>query len=302
MRIGFAGLATSHPYTDARNMLAGDTRCEFVVWDADPIRVRSFCDEHPHAVRAASIQQLVALRPNAVVVTTPPPEVATAVGVLLDAGIPVMANKPAAVTDSQLARLDEVVRGRERLFLTSSVLRFAPGITGLADVDRTSLLSARVEVRHDVSWWIGGSSSWQDAADIGGGTAAVMGVHGFDLLDAVVGPGFEVRWVHGSKRHATGLSGPDVVVIGVEWPDGLAAVVEVLGQSDTEAYEVVLQTAAGSNRVRLPADEDDPFGYHGALGALLDMGSGGDSPVAWHRSRGVLTAVAAARAGSRRPS
>lgn len=299
MRIGFAGLATSHPFTDARTVLARDSRCEFVVWDADPVRVGEFCEEHPHTVRTGSIEQLVVHRPDAVIVTTPPPGVATAVGVVLDAGIPVMVNKPAAVTAVQLARLDDVVRGRERLFLTSSVLRFAPAIEALGELDRADLLSARVTVRHDVSWWIGGSSSWQDAADIGGGAGAVMGVHGFDLLDAVVGPGFEVRWVRGSKRHLTALTGPDVVVVGVEWPDGLAAVVEVLGRSDIEGYELALETAAGSRAVNLPAGEHDPFGYHGALDALLKMGGGAHSPLDWHRSRSVLVAVAAAREGSR---
>lgn len=299
MLIAFAGLATSHPYTDARNLRARGVPGGFVLWEGDPGRAETFLAEHPLAARVAEVDELVARGPDAVVVTVTPPEVADVVGAVLDAGLPVMVNKPAAVTSAQLARLDERVRGRERLLLTGSVLRFAPAIAKLTESERRELLSVRVTVRHDIAWWADGASSWQDAADIGGGIAAVMGVHGFELLDSLLGPGFEVRWVRGSRRHLADLQGPDVVLIGVEWPDGLAAVVEVFGRSDVESYEIALHRAAGTRVVSLPTAGADPFGYHGAVDALLAMAAGRDSPVEWSRSRGVLAAVAAARAGSR---
>ncbi|MDP3951390.1 Gfo/Idh/MocA family oxidoreductase [Microbacterium sp.] len=297
MKVGFAGLVMSHAFSDARNVQACGAQHDLIVIDEDEARIARFLDEHPSASRAEGLAELLNQRPDVVVVTVPPAQVAAVVATILDASIPVVVNKPAAASFDQLAGLDRAVAGRSEQFLTSSVLRFAPAVDEFI-VDRAELLSVRVTVRHDVSWWIDSPSAWQDDRNLGGGTAVMMGVHGFELLDAIVGPGFEVSWVSASKRHLPLLQSEDVVIVGVEWRDGLAGTVEILGHSDREGYEVVLQERSGTRRLSLGQQLHDSFGYDGFAMAILSLGAGETTPVAWSRSRGVLAAVAEAHRGA----
>jgi len=291
MLIALAGLATSHPYADARTL---SEYAALLVWEPDADRLKRFLSEHPAARVAPDLATLLAARPDGVVLTVPTADVAAALSRVLDRGLPCFVNKPAAGTAEQLDALDRIVPGAPGLVLSSSVLRFAPDFAAFA-VDRAEVLTARVTVRHDVSLWATGYNPWQDDPAVGGGTLVTMGLHGVELLVALLGT--EVRLVGAAtttRRYRT-LRSEDTGLLALQWSDGVPGVVEVLGVADGEAYEVTVQTPAGERRVVLRGGEGD-LGYRATIDAFLGMVAGAPSPVPWAQTRAVLGVLAAARA------
>jgi hypothetical protein len=71
-------------------------------------------------------------------------------------------------------------------------------------------------------------------------------------------------------------------------------VVEVLGVSERESYEVTVHTRAGERRVALRGGEDE-LGYRATIEAFLGMVAGAPSPVSWDETRAVLDVLSAAR-------
>jgi predicted dehydrogenase len=291
MRIALAGLATSHPYTDART-LRDDA--ELLVWEPDPQRLARFRAEQPDAVVAPDLAALLASGPDGVVLTVPTSDVPDALAQVLERKLPCFVNKPAAATAGQLERLERVVARAPELVLTSSVLRFAPEFVAF-DVPREEVLSVRATVRHDVGLWATGYNPWQDDPAVGGGTLVMMGLHGVELLVALLGPAVRLVGAAGAVRRHRGLRSEDTGLLAVQWDDGVPGTVEVLGVSEGEAYEVTVHTAAGERRVVLRGGADE-LGYRATVDAFVGMVRGAPSPVPWAQTRAVLDVLASARA------
>lgn len=293
MRIAIAGLATTHPYADARTLCA---HAELVVWEEDRDRLARFRDEHPDATVLPDLDALLATRPNGVVLTVPTPRVPAALDRVLDRELPCFVNKPAAATADQLRELDAVVTRAPRLVLSSSVLRFAPEFVAF-EVPRAEVLSVRATVRHDVGLWATGYNPWQDAPSAGGGTIVTMGIHGVELLVALLGPAVRLAGAAVTTRRYAALRSEDTGLLALQWDDGVPGAVEVLGVADGEAYEVTAHTAAGERRICLAGDED-ALGYRATVEAFLRMVGGEPSPVPWEQTRAVLGILATARAAA----
>ncbi|MEU6798082.1 Gfo/Idh/MocA family oxidoreductase [Nonomuraea wenchangensis] len=291
MRIAIAGLATSHPYTDART-LARDA--DLVVWEPDPERLRRFTDEHPDAKVADGLVELLAGRPDGVVLTVPNPKVPEALGRVLETGVPCFVNKPAAATRTQLDALRRLpVHGR---VMSASVLRFAPAFAGFR-ADPREVLSARATVRHDVGLWADGYNAWQDTPGEGGGTMTTMGIHGVELLVALLGPDVRLVGAAGSRRHYRTLRSEDTGVLALQWANGTVGTVEILGVSEEEAYTVTLHGRRGSESVVIEGGPDpvQGLGYAGTIEAFLGMVGGGPSPVPWAHTLAILEVLVSAR-------
>ncbi|MEV0726516.1 Gfo/Idh/MocA family oxidoreductase [Micromonospora purpureochromogenes] len=291
MRIAIAGLATSHPYTDARTLRHG---AELVVWEPDPQRLARFRAEQPDAAVAPDLAALLATDPDGVVLTVPTSDVPEALAQVLDRKLPCFVNKPAAATAGQLDRLQRVVAQAPELVLTSSVLRFAPHFVAF-DVPREEVLSVRATVRHDVGLWATGYNPWQDDPAVGGGTLVMMGLHGVELLVALLGPAVRLVGAAATVRRHRGLRSEDTGLLAVQWDDGVPGTVEVVGVSQGEAYEVTVHTAAGERRVVLQGGADE-LGYRSTVDAFLSMVRGAPSPVPWPQTRAVLDILTSARA------
>jgi predicted dehydrogenase len=291
MRIALAGLATSHPYADARTLSA---HAELVVWETDPERLARLLQQHPDATVAPDLPALLAMRLDGVVLTVPTPQVSAALEQVLERGLPCFVNKPAAATVAQLDALDRVVARAPELVLSSSVLRFAPDFVDFR-VPREQVLAVRATVRHDVGLWATGYNPWQDDPASGGGTIVTMGLHGVELLVALLGPAVQLVGVATATRRYGRLRSEDTGLLTLRWADGVPGVVEVLGVSETESYEVVVHTADGDRRVTLQGGED-ALGYRATLEAFLRMVRGEPSPVPWAQTRAVLGVLAEARA------
>ncbi|APU15771.1 MULTISPECIES: hypothetical protein [Actinoalloteichus] len=296
MRIGFLGLAHSHPFTDAgvARSLGVD---EVVVWSDEPARLARFRTEHACRV-AASPAALLAARPDVVVVTVRPAAAADAVGRVLAAGVPCFGNKLLTADQRGLDALDAAVAQAPDRFLTTSVLRFAPAVAALsARIEPADVLTARAEVAHDIGAFLTPERRWQDVPATGGGTLISVGLHGIEMLDAVLRPATGLAPVAGvgaTRMHDT--ASEDVGVLLLRGPDDLPATVEVVGVGAAERYAVTLHTRTG--RVEAVLDGADPLealGYRGTMRAVLRMAGGAPSEVAWARSRAVLhTAILAA--------
>lgn len=195
-----AGLATSHPFTDARTLAK---HAELAVWEQDPERLARFTEEHPGARVCGDLAELLATGPDGVVLTVPNPRAPAALEAALGTGAPVFMNKPAAASRAQLDALDRLEIG-DRV-LSSSVLRFAPAFAGQR-VDPAEVLAVRATVRHDVGIWATGYNPWQDTPGEGGGTLVTMGVHGVELLVALLGPAVRLAGAAGAIRHYGGCA------------------------------------------------------------------------------------------------
>ncbi|MEU8105227.1 Gfo/Idh/MocA family oxidoreductase [Nonomuraea muscovyensis] len=291
MRIVLAGLATSHPFTDARTLAR---HAELVVWEPDPERLRRFTGEHPTAVVASSLAEALATGPDGVVLTVPNPQVPEALAAVLGTGAACFVNKPAAATRGQLERLDRLpIHDR---VMSGSVLRFAPAFAGTT-VDPAEVLSVRATVRHDVGMWATGYNAWQDTPGEGGGTMVTMGVHGVELLVALLGPDVRLVGAAGARRHYTTLRSEDAGVMALRWANGVTGTVEIIGVSEEESYSVTLHRRDSSETVVIEGG-DDPIkglGYEGTIAAFLGMVAGGPSPVPWAQTRAILDVLVSAR-------
>ncbi|MBN6051793.1 Gfo/Idh/MocA family oxidoreductase, partial [Nonomuraea sp. RK-328] len=298
VRIALAGLATSHPYTDARTLAR---YAELVVWEPDPERLERFTAEHPSAVVVPSLAEALATGPDGVVLTVPNPQVPDALAAVLETGAACFVNKPAAASRDQLERLDRLpIHDR---VMSTSVLRFAPAFAGLT-VDPADVQSVRATVRHDVGLWATGYNAWQDTPGEGGGTMVTMGVHGVELLVALLGPDVRLAGAAGSRRHYATLRSEDTGVMALQWGHGVTGTVEVLGVSEGESYSVTLHRRDSSETVVIEGG-DDPIqglGYEGTIAAFLDMVKGAPSPVPWAQTRAILGILVAARESAPPPS
>ncbi|MGH3730046.1 MAG: Gfo/Idh/MocA family protein [Micromonosporaceae bacterium] len=304
MRIAFAGLATSHPFTDAGTLTTADGGCELVVTEPDPERLARFIAAYPGTRVLPDLTALLDAEPDGVVVTVPPPEVPRVLDAVLRRDLPSFVNKPAAATAAQLAGLEAAVARAPHRVLTTSVLRYAPAVRRLgAAEDRSDLLAVRVTVRHDVGRWLAGSTPWQDDPEVGGGTLVTMGLHGVEVLVSLLGTGHRLTAVSAATRRYGGLRSEDTAVLGLRWPDGVLGTVEVLGVAGEESYEVAMHRASGSQLVTMPdldgspGEASDPFGYRATMAEFLRMVAGEPSPVPWEQTRAVLATLTEAREG-----
>lgn len=300
--IGFAGLATSHPYTDAGTLLERHPGAALHVHEPDAARLADFVARHPGAVVHASLASLAA-GVDGIIVTARPPETADVVFACVDSGVPLFINKPAAATLNQLDAVDAVVRPIAHRVLSASVLRFSTPVRELrARVDRDDILTVHAVVRHDVGRWLSGSTPWQDDLRTGGGGIVTIGLHGLEMLVCVLGADFEVISSMAQVRRLHGLRSEDAAVIGVRWADGILGTVDVVGVAASEHYSVTLETVHGPVAIEVPGDDADPFGYRGAMDGFLEMvhaARGGlpvVSPVPWEHTRAILRGVAEASA------
>ncbi|GII92431.1 Gfo/Idh/MocA family protein [Sinosporangium siamense] len=298
MRIAFAGLATSHPFTDARTLAR---HAELSVWEEDAERLARFTAEHPHARVARDLDDLLAPGADGIVLTVQTPRVADVLEPVLTLGAPCFVNKPAAATRAQLERLDALVSPHSEKVLTSSVLRFAPAFAGYSI--GSQVMSVRATVRHDVGLWATGYNPWQDDPAEGGGTLVTMGIHGVELLVALLGPHVRLAGAAGSLRRHKGLRSEDTGVMALIWESGVTGVVEILGATDVESYTVSVHTAEDTEQIVIESGADvlKGLGYEGTIDAFLSMVHGAPSPVPWGETRAILNILISARESATRP-
>src|SRR6478609_2352640 len=104
MLIGFIGLETSHPFSDAGNLRALRPDAEFLVAGAAD-RVAAFRAANAATRVTHGAASVIESAPDVVVVSVRPPDVADVVGQLAAARIPAFINKPAAASGAEVDAL-----------------------------------------------------------------------------------------------------------------------------------------------------------------------------------------------------
>lgn len=291
--IAVVGLATTHPYADARTLARTCPEVRFHLVEPDGGAAARFVAEHPGTIVHENPGSLPATEIDGVVLTVRPPRVAEVLGMLGDVAAPVFVNKPAAVTSGQARAVAAAVEAHRAPVFGTSVLRFAPVWQEFrARLERREVLSLDVMLRHDVGHWATGSDrAWQADPRVGGGLAGTVGIHGLELLVSLVGT--QVRLLHAAARNRArgGTAGTDVLVMTLDC-DGIPATVHCLGAAAEEEYRVVARTSAGEMACRLPGEGPDPFGYEATVGAFLDLcRRGGEAPVPMAQTQAVASLI-----------
>lgn len=288
MKIAYVGLADSHPFSDADHVTVLRDDVEFHIWDDHVSRVEQFLMNYPAAVVHPSFEQLVAAQPDGALLTMPPSRVAPLTASLLATSCAVAITKPAATNEAELHALHEAVAGAEDRVLTSSILRFAPDLPASDTVTRAHVVAA-----HNISYWTAPGSRWQDEA---GGLIPMMGVHAFELLEALLGPTIAVTDCVAKKTSELALRSPDIAVGSAENARGTTATFTIDGTASGQSYAVQYTDADGEHEVTIGSSGGaDPFGSIAMTRHLLAMADSAPSPLAWTETTGVLRCVAEAR-------
>ncbi|WP_309104082.1 Gfo/Idh/MocA family oxidoreductase [Microbacterium sp.] len=295
-RVGFAGVAHSHPFTDAENLRTRGVRLAGV-WDADdPRRLDEFTRRFDVPV-CTRLNDLLEDGPDVVVATPRTPRAAEVARACASAGIPVFFNKTVAADAAGLDIWDHLPAGRR---FTTSVLRFAPSLVRLADdmADRT-VHAIDVHVQHDIADFLVGARRWQDAPDGAGGTLMNLGIHAWEMLDVLL-PGSTARMLSATAARGSADTASELVATVHAEVEGRAVSVTVSGVGGADRYAVRVTADDGVHDVRLPQDPEG-LGYHGTADAILQLAREEEEPVAAERTASVYrNAIAATELARRR--
>ncbi|MCS3426934.1 hypothetical protein [Leucobacter aridicollis] len=301
IRIAFAGLAHSHPVSDASNLArlrdAGSPVEVVGVFDSDAALATAFAARFGCEI-APTLAALAGTRPDLVILTARPHETAPFVRELLaTTGALVFANKVVAGTAAQLAAWEAAIAGDQDRVGTSSVLRFAPALRALAArVAGSGVWGVRVLAQHDIEMFLAPDRAWQDDPARGGGTLVTAGIHAWEMLNAVL-PGAELvgdvsGWTHRSPGSRSASEEVAQLAGTVAVPDrrDVQFGITVTGTPGPERYAIDVFTATGTLSVSLEFPHPhDSLGFAELAAALVDNTQGGCATAPWDSARAVAT-------------
>lgn len=293
LRVAFAGLAHSHPFTDAANVRASGGEV-VAVHDADADAAAAFASRFGGSA-VGSVDALRDLDPDVVIATPRFDEASPLLRALAmgRTGVPVFFNKVVAATRAQLTEWESAMEAASAPVGTASVLRYAPALTGFAEgLAGEEVLAVRVRAQHDNAGFQLHGRDWQDDPQRGGGTLVTVGVHAWELVHAILpcaelvdGSGWTRSRV-GATTRSEDIAGIDAVVE----HEGARIAVQTLvsGIPGPDAYGVDVLTASGSHTLDLDADDaNTSLGFEGLIAALGSHALEGRVPAPWSDSRHV---------------
>lgn len=301
IRVAFAGLAHSHPFTDATNLLAlpdASMPVELVgVFDADEALLHSFTERF-HCRAVDSLDALTKLAPDLVIVTARPHETVHFAEMLLrNTAAQLFFNKVVAANEQQLAAWEKAISVDPLRVGTASVLRFAPRLEELADaVAGADIWGIRVLAQHDLAMFLTEDRRWQDDPERGGGTLVTAGIHGWEMVGTTL-PGAELTgdvagWIHRSpdsrsrSEETAHLSGTLTLPAGTEVPFAMT----VTGTPGPEVYAIDVFTSAGTHSVSLSfPNPSDSLGFRELTAKLISHTQRGVSAAPWASARTIVT-------------
>lgn len=301
IRVAFAGLAHSHPTSDATNLTAlrqGGNPIEFVgVYDAEPAQLSAF-SERFGCPAAPSLAALAERAPDLVIVTGRPHETAPFVRELLSGTqAKLFVNKVVAGTSAQLDAWEDAISQAPHRVGTASVLRFAPAIRALASrVAGADIWGVRVLAQHDIDMFLAPDRAWQDDPERGGGTLVTAGLHAWEMIGTVL-PGAVLDgevggWIHRSADSASSSEEAAQLTASLTLRSGarIPLAVTVTGTPGPEVYAVDVFTSTGTHSVRLAfPGPSDSLGFTELATALLEQTNSGRATAPWAEARIVVT-------------
>lgn len=194
--VGAGGIAQSYAqafesHPDARLVAVADVRADA----AAALAARFGCPAFgPHA------DLLAAVRPDAVVICTPPnthEEVATA---FARRGVHVLCEKPFTLTPASARRMADEARRAGVLLTMASKFRYVDDVTRARDIIARGTIGEVVLFENAFTARVDMANRWNaDPAVAGGGVLVDNGTHSVDLTRYFLGPLAEVHCVEGKR-------------------------------------------------------------------------------------------------------
>lgn len=300
LRIAFAGLAHSHPFTDAANLCAlrerGANIAFVAAYDSDASKLAEFTQRF-EIPPVSSLDELSTAEPDLVIATPRPQEIAHAAErVLRDTAAQLFFNKVVAATDEQLSQWTQAISGAPDRVGTSSVLRFAPAIEEIAErVRDTEVQAVRVLAQHDLNMFLAPGRSWQDDPAQGGGTLITIGTHAWEMIDTVF-PGAVAEddvsgWIHRSphsrsaSEEAAAMTGTFVLPDGTRIPYSIV----IGGSPGPEIFSIDVFTATELFRAEVQnGSPSHSVGYAELARTLLSRTSHSLATAPWRSAQIVI--------------
>lgn len=281
MRVAYAGVAHSHPFADAANLLArGCTNA--AVWDADDPAAQAEFTSRFVVETCGELSEIGRDRADVIVATSRTFRASNVAEVCARAGLPAFFNKTIA---SDLAQLDAWLSVSGAPKFTSSVLRFAPQLLEkLAHIEVSDIRAIDIDVQHDFHVFTSASRRWQDDPTGAGGTMINVGLHAWEMLDVIL-PGVEVDQIS-ATRTLDERSLSEVLAKVLCSARGIQVGVSISGLPGPDVYRMVVHTTRGRVEVDLPSTQEG-LGYHGLADAIVLFGQTGRVPVSAVSTRAV---------------
>ncbi len=253
MRLAVAGASHWHLPRHAANLRAAGAR--FVaVSDPDPAVAERWAAELG-ATAVRDVEAIVAAKPDAVLALGRVSDMAAQAHIFVDAGLPLLAEKPLGISPAEVAALADVSQRRQSWVSVALVNRYDPLWALLDRLQADGALGrlAHADVRivngppQRYATW--GSGWMLDPATAGGGALLNLGTHGMDYLRHLAGePLRVVGAVVGHSAH--GLPMEDFATVTLVAPSGIAGTV-VAGYTYPDSAAGM--TRSGDNETRIAA-------------------------------------------------
>jgi len=300
LRIAFAGLAHSHPFTDATNLLAlreqGEDIALVAAYDSDAGTLSEFARRF--AIReVSSLDDVAAAGPDLIIATPRPHEMARTVEPLLrGTEAQLFFNKVVAASKAQLSEWQEAISPASDRVGTSSVLRFAPAIVNIAErVRGADVQMVRVLAQHDLGMFLAPDRQWQDDPARGGGTLVTVGTHAWEMIGRVfpgaIADDHVSGWVHHSPSSRSASEDGAAMNGTFALPDGTSIPYSIVigGSPGPEIFSIDVFTSDGVLRADLEhPNPGHSLGYAELARTLISRTSRGLSTAPWSSAQTVI--------------
>jgi predicted dehydrogenase len=159
-------------------------------YDVDPVAAEGLAERHG-AVSCASLEELLAMGPEVVVIATVHDQLARLAEQAMQAGVDVLVEKPGGVSTAQIDRLIECQERSGRIVKVGFNHRFHPGLARVAEEVRSGSHGElmHIRARYGHGGRLGYDREWRtDPSRSGGGELIDQGMHLLDLTHWIAGP------------------------------------------------------------------------------------------------------------------
>lgn len=292
VRIAFAGVAHSHPFSDAAR-LRERSATVVGVWDADDSeRANDFARQFDVS-RVNTLSELLEGEPDLVVATPRTPRTLDVLGTCTARGIRCFANKTLASTEEHLSTLEAF---SPEVVCSASVLRFSPTLAEFSSsLGADEIFAVDVMAQHDIDGFLTGSRRWQDERRSGGGTGVNIGIHAWEMIDVLL-PGADVAVTSAGASSAGLATASEGVATIHARTDSTLVTATISGMPGPDRYAARVVTSSGVYSCTI-ADTPESLGFDALADELIRFAGGARWPVDGNRTRQVyVNAVRAARA------
>ncbi|MEK7248656.1 MAG: Gfo/Idh/MocA family oxidoreductase, partial [Chloroflexota bacterium] len=223
----------------------------------------------------ATIEEALRLKPQAAVIANPATHHLTAAGVLADAGVHLLVEKPIASSTAGVAELISRARARNSVLMTGYNLRYLPSLRSFRDLVIGGRVGRALSVRSEIGQFL---PSWRPESDYRQTVSAQAALGGGALLELSHDIDY-LRWIFGAVDLVSAiLSRQGTLEIDVE-----------------DSAHLVLRFASVDNQMPLLATLNMDFLRHDTTRGCTVIGETGS--LRWNAITGVVDVFEAGSTG-----